>query len=185
MLSERMTKRLNEQINLEFYSSNLYLQMGAWCEANGMEGCQAFLSSHADEEMAHMRRLFGYVADAGGMPQIGAIDAPRSEFGSVREIFEATLEHERFVTSKINDLADTAFQEKDYSTFNFIQWYVAEQHEEEKLFSSILDRVKMIGSDGRGLFFIDREIGRLAAARKTGQQGGEGVFSGGEGEETI
>ena len=183
MLSERMTNRLNEQINLEFYSSNLYLQMGAWCEANGLEGCQSFLSAHADEEMAHMRRLFGYVGDAGGMPRIGAIAAPRSDFGSVREIFEATLEHEKLVTSRINDLADTAFQEKDYSTFNFIQWYVAEQHEEEKLFSTILERVKMIGSDGRGLYFIDREIGRLAAARKAGQSG-EGVFSGG-GEETA
>lgn len=170
MLTERMTKRLNEQINLEFYSSNLYLQMSAWCVTQGLEGCKSFLRAHADEEMQHMHRLFTYVADAGGLPQIGAIDAPRSQFSAIAEVFEVTLDHERFVTAKINDLVDTAFQEKDYSTFNFLQWYVAEQHEEEKLFSSVLDRVRLIGSDGRGQFFLDREIGRLAAARKPGGQ---------------
>ena len=169
MLSDQMVQRLNEQVNLEFFSSNLYLQMSAWCDFKGLEGCAAFFRAHAQEEQQHMHRLFTYVADAGGMPIIGAIEGPESEFASIVAVFEQTLEHEQVITSKINDLVDMAFTAKDYSTFNFLQWYVAEQHEEEKLFSSILDRVKMIGQDGRGLFFIDREIGRLAQASGTPQ----------------
>ena len=166
MLSQQMIDRLNEQINLEFYSSNLYLQMSSWCESKGLEGCAAFLRAHADEEMTHMHRLFSYVNETGAMALLGDIKAPPTDFGSVTAVFQGTYEHECHVTRKINDLADTAFQQKDYSTFNFLQWYVAEQHEEEALFKSILDRIEIIGTDGKGLFFIDQEIGRLAADRK-------------------
>ncbi|MDJ0860765.1 MAG: non-heme ferritin [Gammaproteobacteria bacterium] len=161
MLSQRMLARLNEQINLEFYSSNLYLQMSSWCESKGLEGCSTFLRSHANEEMTHMQRLFGYVNETGAMAVLGQIDAPPTEYGSIVDVFRGTYDHECLVTKKINELADTAFGEKDYSTFNFLQWYVAEQHEEEALFKSILDKIEIIGTDGKGLFFIDQEIGRM------------------------
>ena len=174
MLSHTMTDRLNEQINLEFYSSNLYLQMSAWCESKGLEGCAAFLHQHAQEEMAHMQRLFTYVNETGAMAILGAIEAPPVEFDSVADVFANTYEHECFITSKINELAHTAFAEHDYSTFNFLQWYVAEQHEEEKLFKSILDKIEIIGTEGKGLFFIDREIGAMmgAIAAETGPDAG-------------
>ena len=146
MLGERMLDKLNEQINLEFYSSNLYLQMSSWCEKEGLEGCAAFLKGHATEEMEHMQRLFTYVNECGAMAKLGTIEAPPTEFSSIDEIFEETYKHEQYVTSKINTLADVAFQEKDYSTFNFLQWYVAEQHEEEKLFNTILDKMRIIGT---------------------------------------
>ena len=162
MLSQTMVARLNEQINLEFYSSNLYLQMSSWCDGRGLEGSAAFLRVHAAEEMQHMQRLFTYVNEAGAMAVLGQIDAPPTDFESVVVLFRRTYDHERLVTRKINELADTAFGEKDYSTFNFLQWYVAEQHEEEALFKSILDKIEIIGTDGKGLFFIDQEIGRLA-----------------------
>ena len=151
MLTEKMLDKLNEQINLEFYSSNLYLQMASWCESQGLEGCSEFLKSHATEEMEHMQRLFTYVNECGAMAKLGAIEAPPTEFDSIDDVFEETLNHEKFVTSKINELADTAFQEKDYSTFNFLQWYVAEQHEEEALFARIVDMVNLVGTDGRAL----------------------------------
>ncbi len=163
MLSQTMVSRLNEQINLEFYSSNLYLQMSSWCEARGLEGCSAFLRAHAAEEMQHMQRLFTYVNETGAMAVLGQIQAPPTDFESVVEVFRNTYDHECLVTRKINELADTAFGEKDYSTFNFLQWYVGEQHEEEALFKSILDKIEIIGTDGKGLFFIDQEIGRMAA----------------------
>lgn len=162
MLSQSMLDRLNEQINLEFFSSNLYLQMGAWAESKGFEGCSEFLYKHADEEMSHMKRLFTYVNETGAMAKIGAIESPDAEFESIRDLFEKVLEHECFITQKINELAHTAFTSQDYSTFSFLQWYVAEQHEEEKLFNGILDKIKIIGEDGKGLFFIDKEIGELA-----------------------
>lgn len=162
MLKQAMIDRLNEQINLEFYSSNLYLQMSAWAEYKGFEGCAAFLQKHADEEMEHMKRLFTYVNETGAMARIGTIDNPPAEYESIKDLFEKVFEHECLITQKINELAHTSFTEQDYSTFSFLQWYVAEQHEEEKLFKGILDKIEIIGEDGKGLFFIDKEIGKLA-----------------------
>lgn len=164
MLHERVLEKLNEQINIEFYSSNLYLQMSSWCEKEGLEGCAEFLKGHAAEEMEHMQRLFNYVNGCGAMAKLGAIEAPPTEFSSVNDIFEETYKHEKYVTGKINELADVAFQEKDYSTFNFLQWYVAEQHEEEKLFNTILDKIRIIGTEGRGLYHFDQEIAKMVVA---------------------
>ena len=164
MLSQKMLDKLNEQINLEFYSSNLYLQMASWCEAQGLDGCNQFLRRHAQEEMQHMQKLFNYVNETGSMAILGAINAPPHQFESVRDVFQQTYEHECQVTQKINELADTAFTEKDYSTFNFLQWYVSEQHEEEKIFKSTLDKIDMIGMEHKGLYFIDKEIAKLTVA---------------------
>jgi ferritin len=165
MLTNALVDRLNEQINLEFYSSNLYLQMSSWCEFKGLEGCAEFLKLHAQEEMMHMQRLFNYVNETGAMAVLGQIDSPPTEFKSIVDVFKKTFEHECLVTKKINDLADAALADKDFSTFNFLQWYVAEQHEEEKLFKSILDRIEMIGTDGNGMFFIDQELKSMAAQK--------------------
>ena len=165
MLKQTMVDKLNEQINLEFYSSNLYLQMSAWCEDKGFEGAAEFMRKHANEEMEHMNRLFTYVSETGALPILGSIAAPPHDFDSMAELFRLTYEHERLVTSKINELAHTAFQAQDYSTFNFLQWYVAEQHEEEKLFKGILDKLELVGDDGKALFFIDKDLAELA---KTG-----------------
>jgi len=165
MLSQPMLEKLNEQINLEFYSSNLYLQMSAWCELKGFEGCAGFLREHADEEMEHMKRLFAYVNETGALAEMGAIEAPPTHFDSIKHLFENVLEHECLVTSKINELAHTAFTNQDYSTFSFLQWYVSEQHEEEKLFKGILDKIEIIGEDGKGLFFIDKEVGNLVGKK--------------------
>ena len=162
MVSQTILNKLNEQITLEFYSSNLYLQMGAWCIWKGYSGASRFLLQHASEEYGHMTKLFQYIAETGGLAVIPGIDKPQTEFDSLLDVFTQTMEHEKLVTSKINELVDTAFTEKDFSTFNFLQWYVAEQHEEECLFTSILDKIKMIGSEGRGIYLIDKEIGKLA-----------------------
>ena len=162
MLSTNVIKLLNDQMNLEFYSSNLYLQMSAWCEQNGFEGAAKFLSAHAAEEMQHMRKLFTYLNETGALAVITAIEAPAHEYKSLKEIIKLTYEHEKLITSKINELVGKTFEEKDYSAFNFLQWYVAEQHEEEKLFSGILDKLNLLGEDGKGLFLIDKDLGDLA-----------------------
>ncbi|HID82069.1 MAG TPA: non-heme ferritin [Chromatiales bacterium] len=161
MLSQKVTEHLNEQINREFYSSNLYLQMSAWCTFRGLDGCAAFLQAHAAEEMDHMQRLFKYVNETGSKAVLGQIDAPPTDFESVNDIFQKTYEHECFITKSINSLVHVAMAEEDYSTFNFLQWYVAEQHEEERLFKSILDKIEIIGTEGRGLYHFDREMGNL------------------------
>ncbi|KJF99798.1 MULTISPECIES: non-heme ferritin [Photobacterium] len=167
MLAKAMVDNLNEQINLEFFSSNLYLQMSAWCEDKGFEGAAEFLRAHAAEEMEHMQRLFTYVSETGAMPILGTIEAPKHEFASLGDVFRETYEHEQLITKKINELAHVAFTTQDYSTFNFLQWYVAEQHEEEKLFKGVLDKIELVGEDGKALFFIDKDLAAMAKAEST------------------
>jgi len=165
MLSQTILEKLNKQINLEFYSSNLYLQMSAWCLSKGMDGCGEFLRQHAEEEKMHMYRLFDYVNETGAMAMLGSITAPKTEWASVIDLFQSIYDHECAITKEINKLMAAALSENDYSTANFLQWYVAEQHEEEHLFSSILEKANMIGTEGRGLFMLDREIQKMAVAR--------------------
>lgn len=162
MLSQAMIDRLNEQINLEIFSSHLYLQMSSWCAYKSLDGCATFLSQHADEEMMHMRRLISYLQETGAFAIMGGMDAPPREFNSLQEMFEKIYSHEQYITGKINDLVHLANTEPDYSTLQFLQWYVAEQHQEEFLFKSILDKIKLIGTGGQGMFFIDREVAALA-----------------------
>ncbi len=164
MLSQTIVDKLNKQINLEHFSSNVYLQMSAWCAGKGLDGCAAFLKAHAAEEMEHMQRLFDYVNECGAPAVIGAIEAPPTEYADVKEVFVKTLEHENVVTASINDLVKAALESGDFSTFNFLQWYVAEQHEEEKLFKGILDRLEIIGTHGSGVHHFDRSMARLAAS---------------------
>lgn len=162
MLAINMVEKLNEQINLEFYSANLYLQMSAWCEDRGFEGAALMLRGHAAEEMMHMNRLFTYVSETGALPILGEIAAPPYKFNSLKEVFSETYEHECLITKKINELTHLAFSTHDYSTFNFLQWYVAEQHEEERLFKGILDKIELVGEDGKALFWIDKDLAEIA-----------------------
>ncbi|MDX6914615.1 non-heme ferritin [Pectobacterium carotovorum] len=164
MLKKEMIQKLNEQLNLEFYSANLYLQMSAWCGDKGFEGASSFLKIHSQEEMQHMQRLFDYLDDTGSLPVLGAIAAPPIDFDSLADVFKQTYEHEQLITAKINELAHAAMALQDYSTFNFLQWYVAEQHEEEKLFRSILDKLALVKASEGGLFFIDQDLKKMSAA---------------------
>ena len=140
--------------------------MSAWAVFKGLDGCASFLHDHAGEEMEHMQQLFTYVNETGALAKLGVIDAPPTDYESVTDVFDKIYEHERHVTQEINNLVDAALAEKDYSTFNFLQWYVAEQHEEERLFKSILDKIQIIGTESRGLYHFDQQISGLAAARK-------------------
>ena len=161
MLKQNVLDKLNQQINLEHYSSNLYLAMSSWCKAQGLDGAAAFLAAHSAEELTHMHKLFGYVNETGAQAIVSEIDAPDNTYKDLKEVFQKTYEHEQFITEKINELADLTLTEKDFASFNFLQWYVSEQHEEEALFKGILDKMTIIGLDGKGLHMIDREIANL------------------------
>jgi ferritin len=166
MLSDKIQGALNRQINDENYASHYYLSMASWCSKKGFQGSAQFLYSQAEQEREHMMKLFRYVNNAGGHALVSALKEPPSEYKSVSAIMELVLKHEQHVTKSINTLVETCLAEKDFSSFNFLQWYVAEQHEEERLFTSILDLIKITGVDGRGLFLIDHEIGKLANKSK-------------------
>ena len=164
MLSKKIEKELNNQIGMEGESSFAYLACASWCDSNGYEGAASFLYRHSEEERDHMLRLFNYINDAGGHALVPDIKGIKNEYKSLQSIFEGVLEHEKAVTNAINKMVDTCMKEKDFSTLNFLQWYVAEQHEEEALFNKVLDKFRLIGEDEKGLFWIDKELGEMAAA---------------------
>lgn len=109
---------------------------------------------------------FTYLNETGALAVIGEIAAPAHQYSSLKDVLEITYKHEKLITQKINELVGKTFEEKDYSAFNFLQWYVAEQHEEEKLFSGILDKLHLLGEDGKGLFLIDKDLGNLVTPTK-------------------
>lgn len=160
-LLEETEKLLNEQIKLEAVSSAIYLSMASWCEIKGYENSSAFLYDHSDEERMHMMKIFKYVNQAGGHALVPEISDVPQEFKSLRAIFEEILEHEIVVTKSIHSLVDHCFNNKDFTTFNFLQWYVTEQREEETLARRILELFDIIGEEGVGLWTIDQEIGKL------------------------
>jgi ferritin len=164
MLTPVVESALNEQIAIESHSSNTYLALASWCDAKGMEGAAKFFYLQSDEERAHMLRLFRYMNDSGGQAITPGLSAPRTEFKDIIEVVEYFLQGEVKVSDGINKLVYIATQEKDYTTLNFLQWYVAEQHEEETTARNIKDKINLIGLEANGLYLIDKEIGRLAAA---------------------
>jgi len=158
MLTETIEKALNEQIKIEASSSQVYLSMASWAEIQGFEGVSSFMYAHSDEERMHMLKLVKFVNERGGHARVSTLEAPPAKFGSFKEMFQTLLDHEVMVSAKINDLVDITLKEKDYATHNFLQWYVAEQIEEEALARTILDKINLIGDDKGGLYLFDNDV---------------------------
>jgi ferritin len=164
MIKKTVESAINEQIKREEFSSRLYLSMAIWCETSGYPGAAAFLYRQSDEERMHQLKLVHFVNDRGGKAALMSLSAPETSFGSLKEVFEQVMEHERYITSSINDLYEVTLNEKDYTTGNFLQWYINEQIEEESTMSKILDKISLVGSDKAGMYHIDKELEALAAA---------------------
>ena len=156
-----MEKALNGQITVEAESSQVYLSMASWAETQGFEGVAQFMYSHSDEERMHMLKLVKYINERGGHAKISPLKAPPVSFGSIKEVFQALFNHEVMVSESINELVHISLQEKDYATHNFLQWYVAEQIEEEALARTILDKINLIGDDKGGLYLFDNDVKQL------------------------
>ena len=166
MLSKRMHHALNEQVRHEANSSQIYLSMASWAETNGFEGVAEFMFAQSDEERLHMLKLLHYINERGGHATITTLEEPPTQFVSVKEMFEQLLQHEIKVSSLINDLIAIALEEKDYATHNFLQWYVAEQIEEEATARTILDKIKLIGDEKSGFYIFDKDIRSLIGGVK-------------------
>ena len=133
--------------------------MSSYFDSVNLPGFAQWMKSQAMEEMVHAMKLYDYVIERGGRMLLGAIEAPPTQWDNPVAAFEATLEHERKVTALINNLVEIALDEKDHATNIFLQWFVSEQVEEEASVDSVLQKLKMIGSQGQGLFMMDRELG--------------------------
>lgn len=161
MLSKRIEEALNKQVKIEAQSSHIYLAMASWVEAAGFEGATNFLYQHANEERQHMLKLVHFINERGGEAKIPALEEPKVDFANITEVFQEILDHEVYVTQTINELVHICLEERDYTTQNFLQWYVSEQIEEEALARAVMDKLALIGSDKGGLYLFDRDIASM------------------------
>lgn len=162
MLKEKIQDALNEQINAEMYSAYLYLSMNAYCQSIDLPGLANWMHCQYEEEMVHAMKIYNYINDRGARIILEKIEKPQTEWESPTKMFEHVYQHEQKVTGLINKLVDLSMKEKDHATTNFLQWFVAEQVEEEASANAVLQKLKLVGDKGNGLFMLDKELaGRI------------------------
>ena len=165
MLSKTMQDALNDQVRIEAQSSQIYLAMASWAEIQpGIDNVTEFFYRHSDEERMHMLKLIHFINERGGYAVIPALEQPTITYPSINHAFKELLNHEIYVSESINKLVDIALTEKDYATHNFLQWYVAEQIEEEALARTLNDKLEMIGDERSGLYLFDQNILNVSVA---------------------
>ena len=168
MLKKAVEEILVRQIEREAYSSNLYLSMASWAETNGLGGVSEWMYAQAEEEKMHMLKFMKYVNERGGKAVIPAIEQPPADFENVLDLYEKTLEHEQFVTESINEIVGVCLEEKDFTTHNWIQWFVTEQIEEEASVSGVIDKLKLL--DGQNMYMFDRDVMSMRGGVPASQQ---------------
>lgn len=163
MLSAKMEKAMNQQVNAEFYSAYLYLAVSALFEDLNLKGFAHWMRVQFQEEQIHAEKFFDFICAREGQVKLQQIDTPKLQAKSPLAAFEMALAHERKITGLIGDLLDLAGKERDHASANFLQWFVGEQVEEEANVIAIVQQLKMIGSEKQGLFLLDRELGARPA----------------------
>lgn len=160
MASEQLLTALNDQFNFELLSGYYYMAMASYCESEDMKGFAHFMTEQAKEEYEHAMKFYEFINDIDGRVKMQAISEPKNDYNSFLEVFQEALSHEKLVTSKINDLLDIAMKEKDYPTLQFLQWFVAEQVEEEATMRDIVAKLEKIEGKFNILYQLDKELGR-------------------------
>ena len=158
MISEKMEKAFNDQINRELFSEYLYLSMQAYFERMNLTGFTNWTTVQVQEEHAHAMGMFNYLHERGGKVELMAIDKPQTDWNSPLDVFKNVLEHEQYVTSRINALMDVAEEEKDRAALSFLDWYLKEQVEEENSVGAVLAKLELIGDDRHALLLLDKDL---------------------------
>ena len=158
MISEKLEKAFNVQINKEFYSEYLYLSMQAYFERLNLKGFVNWMSVQVQEERAHAMGMFDYLNQRGGNVILEAIEKPEVEWKSPLDVFEQVLKHEEYVTASINELMDVAEEVKDRAAMSFLNWYLKEQVEEEDNVGNVLATLRLIGDDKKALLMLDKDL---------------------------
>ena len=160
-VQEAVVDLLNKQVKLEAQSSAAYLAMGAWCDRHGYDHSAQFFYNQSDEERTHMLKIFHYISNMGGQAQVPTVNAPQHDFSSFRELFEVALEAEISVTTSINKIVMTCRKSDDFSTENFMQWFVKEQVEEEFVMRKALGLFDMLEDNPESLLLIDERVSKI------------------------
>ena len=156
-MNDKIASLLNQQITKEFYSAYLYLDMANCYDEMDLDGYANYYMIQAQEERDHALLFMKYMQNNGLKVTLEAIDKPDKTFETVLDPLVAAAEHERYVTSLINDIYHEAHQAKDYRTMKFLDWFVDEQGEEEDNADSMVSRYKLFGTDPKGLYLLDQE----------------------------
>jgi len=156
MISKRLELLMNEQIEKEAFSSNLYLSMASWAETQGFEGIANWFYAQAEEERMHMLKFVRYINERGGKAVVSSLEKPAEDFPSVKFIFDESLKHEKYITGEINSIFKTAVEENDYAAQNWLQWFIAEQFEEETSVQRVIDKLNILGD--HNMYIFDRDI---------------------------
>lgn len=160
MISQKILKILNNQINEELYSSYLYLSMSNYFSSVNLDGFAKWMRVQSQEEYAHAMKIYDYVLQRDGKVALTKIEAPKAQWKTPLQIFQETLKHEQYISACVNNIVNLAIQEKDHATSQFFQWFVSEQVEEEANAANIVDKMKMVGDNKNGIFMLDRELGQ-------------------------
>lgn len=158
MLSPQMEKALNDQVNAEMFSAYLYLAMVAYFQDKNLPGFANWMTVQNQEETFHAMKFFRYISERGGRVTLAAIDTPQFEWKSPLDAMESAQQHEAYITGRINDLVNVAVEEKDHATNSFLRWFVDEQVEEEDNVNNVVQKLRLLGKDGGGLFMMDRDL---------------------------
>ncbi len=158
MISDKLFSALNDQVNYEFYSAQIYLAMQAYCASEDLNGFANFFKVQVEEERFHASKFFDYIIDMNGKVIITGFENPDTDFNSMLTVFKNTLEHEKIVTKRIYNLMDIASEEREHATISFLKWFIDEQIEEEKTDNSIIKKLERIGEDKAALYMLDAEL---------------------------
>ena len=159
MISDKMTKEINAQINRELYSAYLYLAMSSDAMNKGFKGAASWFAVQFKEEQEHALRFIKYLQDQGSKVDLQAIDAPKKSWKDLLDMFQSTLAHEKGVTANLNKLMAVAVEEKDFATQGAVQWFINEQVEEESNDNEILWMLEMASGSKGALFMADKKLG--------------------------
>ncbi len=167
-----MTAALNAQMTKEAHAAEIYLSYGAWVESEGFGGIANFLFRHAQEERNHMMKILEYILKRGAKVQVTAIPAPHTTPESIYNCFDKIFEHEVDNTKAIYKLVKMSFDDQDWATWNFMQWFVKEQVEEETLAMNLLDKMKLAGGEkmnSNELYTLDRDLEKAPDSARAAQ----------------
>ena len=153
----KVSKLLNEQINKELYSAYLYLDFSIFYEQQGLDGFANWYMIQAQEERDHAMLMLKYLQNNGEKVVLDAVARPDKELKELMDPLKAGLEHEKYVTSLINDIYAAAYDVKDFRTMQFLDWFVKEQLEEEKSADDMIKKMELFGNDSKGLYSLDSE----------------------------
>ena len=164
-MNEKIHQLLNQQINKELYSAYLYVDIANFYDELDLDGYANYYMIQAQEERDHALLFLKYMQNNGLKVTFEAIDKPDKTYSSILDPLEAAAEHERYVTSLINAIYHECYEDRDYRTMKFLDWFVDEQMEEEDNADSMINRYKLFGSDPKGLYALDQEYaGRVYTA---------------------